>query len=170
MVTKEFDEDVPKGAVIATDPESGTTRKAGSAIALVVSRGRAVDVPDVTGESEEDAIADLQDVGLKAEIATKRVYSDEDKGSVAQQSPVEDKRLGEGDTVTLTISKGPVMVEVPDVVGKSVEDAHQKLEALGFEVENDRGLLGIFGDTVKKQSVEGGDEAPKGSTITIQIR
>ncbi|MGW6157869.1 Stk1 family PASTA domain-containing Ser/Thr kinase [Streptomyces sp. NPDC055144] len=170
MVTKDFDEDVPKGAVLATDPESGTTRKAGSAIALVVSRGSAVDVPDVTGESEEDAIADLQDVGLKAEIATQRAYSDEGRGSVAGQSPVEGKRLGEGDTVTLTISKGPEMVEVPDVVGMSVDDAHQKLEARGFEVENDRGLLGIFGDTVKKQSVKGGDEAPKGSTITIQIR
>ncbi|MEU5055530.1 Stk1 family PASTA domain-containing Ser/Thr kinase [Streptomyces sp. NPDC001939] len=170
MVTKEFDEDVPKGAVVATDPETGTTRRAGSAIALVVSRGAAVDVPDVTGESEEDAVADLQDVGLKAEISTKRAYSDVDKGSVAGQSPVEGKRLGEGDTVTLTISKGPVMVEVPDVVGMSVDDAHQKLEARGFEVEDDRGLLGIFGDTVKKQSVKGGDKAPKGSTITIQIR
>lgn len=170
MVTKEFDEDVPKGAVVATDPETGTTRRAGSAIALVVSRGAAVDVPDVTGESEEDAVADLQDVGLKAEISTKRAYSDVDKGSVAGQSPVEGKRLGEGDTVTLTISKGPVMVEVPDVVGMSVDDAHQKLEARGFEVEDDRGLLGIFGDTVKKQSVKGSDKAPKGSTITIQIR
>ena len=37
MVTKEFDEDVPKGAVIATDPAAGTTRKPGSAVALVVA-------------------------------------------------------------------------------------------------------------------------------------
>ncbi|MGW6396937.1 Stk1 family PASTA domain-containing Ser/Thr kinase [Streptomyces sp. NPDC055134] len=170
MVTRDFDEDVPKGAVIATDPASGTTRKAGSAVALKVSRGSAVDVPDVTGESEEDAIADLQDAGLKPEIATERVHSDEDKGSVAQQSPVEGKQLGEGDTVTLKISKGPVMVEVPDVVGMSVNDAVHKLQDSGFDVEKDRGLLGLFGDTVKKQSVAGGDEAPKGATITIQIR
>ena len=33
------------------------------------------------------------------------------------------------------------MVEVPDVMGMSVDEAHQKLEALGFAVENDRGLL-----------------------------
>lgn len=170
MVTRDFDEDVPKGSVIATDPASGTTRKAGSAVALRVSRGGAVDVPDVTGEAEEDAIADLQDAGLKAEIATERVNSDVDKGSVAQQSPVEGKQLGEGDTVTLKISKGPVMIEVPDVVGMSVDDATQKLKDSGFDVEEDRGLLGFFGDTVKKQSVAGGDEAPKGSTITIQIR
>ncbi|MFG2519286.1 Stk1 family PASTA domain-containing Ser/Thr kinase [Streptomyces sp. NPDC048527] len=170
MVTKDFDEDVPKGSVIATNPESGTTRKAGSAVALTVSRGAPVDVPDVTGESEEDAIADLQDAGLKAEISTEQVHSDSDKGSVAKQSPREGTRLGEGDTVMLTISKGPVMVRVPDVVGMSVDDATQKLKDRGFEVDEDRGLLGWLGDTVKKQSVEGGDEAPKGSTITIEIR
>jgi len=62
------------------------------------------------------------------------------------------------------------MVEVPDVVGDSVDDAKQALEGAGFKVEEDRGLLGLFGDTVKGQSVKGGDRAPKGSTITIKIR
>jgi thiamine pyrophosphate-dependent acetolactate synthase large subunit-like protein len=66
--------------------------------------------------------------------------------------------------------QGPVMVEVPDVVGDSVDDAHQQLEDAGFQVEEDRGLFGLFGDTVKGQSVAGGDKAPKGSTITIKIR
>ncbi len=72
--------------------------------------------------------------------------------------------------MTLTLSKGPEMIEVPDVVGDSVDDARDALEAAGFEVDEDRGLLGLFGDTVKKQSVAGGDRAPKGSTITITIR
>lgn len=72
--------------------------------------------------------------------------------------------------MTLTISKGPVMVEVPDVTGQKVDEAKSQLSAAGFEVEENRGLLGLFGDTVKSQSVEGGDEAPKGSSITITIR
>lgn len=72
--------------------------------------------------------------------------------------------------MTLTLSKGPEMVEVPDVVGDSVDDARERLEGAGFRVEEDRGLLGLFGDTVRKQSVDGGDTAPKGSTITLQIR
>jgi serine/threonine-protein kinase len=55
-------------------------------------------------------------------------------------------------------------------VGDSVDDATQKLEDAGFGVDEDRGILGLFGDTVKKQSVDGGDTAPKGSAITIQIR
>ncbi|MGP3771686.1 Stk1 family PASTA domain-containing Ser/Thr kinase [Streptomyces sp. SDT5-1] len=170
MVTKKFSDQIAQGSVISTDPAAGTTRRAGSAVALVVSKGSPVDVPDVTGESEQDAIADLEDVGLKAEIATRRVHSDEDKGSVAEQSPAEGKQLAEGDTVTLTISKGPVMVEVPDVTDMKVDEAKAKLGAAGFDVKESRGILGLFGDTVKAQSVEGGDDAPKGSTITITIR
>ncbi|MFD7298828.1 Stk1 family PASTA domain-containing Ser/Thr kinase [Streptomyces sp. NPDC059897] len=170
MTTKKFSEQIAKGSVISTDPGAGETRKAGSAVALVVSKGSPVDVPDVTGESEQDAIADLEDAGLKAEISTKRVNSEEDKGSVARQSPAEGKQLAEGDTVTLTISKGPVMVEVPDVTDLKVDEAKARLSAAGFEVEENRGLLGLFGDTVRSQSVEGGDEAPKGSSITITIR
>jgi serine/threonine-protein kinase len=51
-----------------------------------------------------------------------------------------------------------------------VDDARRELEAAGFEVREDRGLLGLFGDTVEGQSVDGGETAPKGSTITIEIR
>ncbi|MGX1473961.1 UNVERIFIED_CONTAM: serine/threonine protein kinase [Streptomyces canus] len=70
MVTREFSDDVPKGFVISTDPEDGTTLRAGSAIALTVSKGAPVDVPDVTGEDLADARADLTEAGLKVKIAT----------------------------------------------------------------------------------------------------
>ncbi|MFI7340541.1 Stk1 family PASTA domain-containing Ser/Thr kinase [Streptomyces sp. NPDC050085] len=169
MVTKAFSEDIPKDSVISTDPDPGTTRASGSAVALVVSKGTPIDVPDVTGESEQDAVAELEEAGLKPEIATTRVNSEEDQGNVAEQSP-SDGQLAEGDTVTLTISKGPEMIEVPDVTGLKVDEAKSKLEDAGFEVDEDRGLLGLFGDTVKSQSVDGGDTAPKGSTIKITIR
>ncbi|MBO1333382.1 Stk1 family PASTA domain-containing Ser/Thr kinase [Streptomyces sp. VRA16 Mangrove soil] len=170
MVTRAFSEDIPRGSVISTDPDAGTTRHSGSAVALVVSKGSPVDVPDVVGESQDEAVADLEDAGLKVKIAQERVNSDEDKGKVAQQSPEEGKQLAEGDTVTLTISKGPVMVDVPDVTGMSVDDATSTLEDAGFQVDEDRGLLGLFGDTVKSQSPGAGDSAPKGSTVKITIR
>ncbi|EPH40501.1 Stk1 family PASTA domain-containing Ser/Thr kinase [Streptomyces aurantiacus] len=171
MVTRAFSEDVPKNAVISTDPKPGQVRRAGSAVALVVSKGRAVELPDVTGESEDDARADLEEAGLKVKIAPGRVSSEEDKGDVVKQSPdAAGKDVPEGTTVTLTISKGPPMVEVPDVEGMKVGEAKDELREAGFEVKEDRGLLGLFGDTVKDQSVDPGDEAPEGSTITIEIR
>ncbi|MET8769002.1 Stk1 family PASTA domain-containing Ser/Thr kinase [Streptomyces sp. NPDC004658] len=170
MVTRAFSDDVPRGSVIGTTPEAGTERHAGSAIALIVSKGSPIDVPDVTGEDLESAKQDLTDAGLKVKVAEERVNSEYDEGEVAAQSPGDGRQAAEGDTVTLTLSKGPEMIEVPDVVGDSVDDAHQALEEAGFKVKEDRGLLGLFGDTVKKQSVEGGDQAPKGSTIKITIR
>ncbi|MEU9594345.1 Stk1 family PASTA domain-containing Ser/Thr kinase [Streptomyces sp. NPDC048193] len=170
MVTREFSDDVPRGFVISTDPKTGTEVRAGSAVALVVSKGRPIDVPDVTGDDLADARAELEDAGLKVKVATEQVTSEYDKGQVARQTPDPGSRAAEGDTVTLTVSKGPEMIEVPDVTGDSVDDAKRKLEDAGFGVKEDRGLLGLFGDTVKDQSVDGGDTAPKGSTIKITIR
>ncbi|MGW1589040.1 Stk1 family PASTA domain-containing Ser/Thr kinase [Streptomyces sp. NPDC002386] len=170
MVNRAFSDSVDRGSVISTDPAPGVRRHAGSAIALLVSKGSPVDVPDVTGEDQDSARQDLEDAGLKVRIATQQVNSEYDKGQVARQTPVAGGQAAEGDTVTLTLSKGPVMVTVPDVVGSSVDDAVQRLEAAGFEVNKDRGLLGLFGDTVKEQSVDAGEKAPKGSTITITIR
>ncbi|MFR9791645.1 Stk1 family PASTA domain-containing Ser/Thr kinase [Streptomyces sp. MB22_4] len=170
MVTREFSADVDQGAVISTVPGSGTERHAGSAIALTVSKGSPVDVPDVTGDDPADAEQELTAAGLRVRISSEQVNSPYDKGKVARQSPGDGGQAAAGDTVTLTLSKGPQMIEVPDVTGDSVDDAHQALEGAGFKVEEDRGILGLFGDTVKKQSVEGGKTAPKGSTITITIR
>ncbi|MGW0493904.1 Stk1 family PASTA domain-containing Ser/Thr kinase [Streptomyces sp. NPDC003007] len=171
MVTREFGEEVPRGSVISARPADGTKVRAGTAVALVVSKGARIDVPDVTGDDEADARAQLEDAGLKVGIATERVNSSEyDTGQVVRQTPKSGGPAAEGDTVTLTLSKGPEMIEVPDVVGDSVDDARQALEGAGFEVDEDRGLLGLFGDEVKGQSVEGGRTAPKGSTITIEIR
>lgn len=170
LVTREFSDEVARGQVISTEPGSGTEIRSGAAVQLVVSRGAPVEVPELSGASVEDATAELEEAGLKVKIASKQVNSEFDKGLVAEQSPRPGKQVGEGDTVTLTISKGPVMVEVPDVVGDSVDDATRKLKAAGFEVEEDRGILGLFGDEVRSQSVDGGDTAPKGSKITIEIR
>ncbi|MGC4973288.1 Stk1 family PASTA domain-containing Ser/Thr kinase [Streptomyces sp. DT199] len=171
MVTRKFSDDVPRGSVISARPADGTKVRAGTAVALVVSKGSPIDIPDVTGSDEAEARSELTEAGLEVKIATERVNSSEyDKGQVVRQTPKPGGTAAEGDTVTLTLSKGPEMIEVPDVVGDSVDDARQALEGAGFEVDEDRGLFGIFGDEVKSQSVEGGQTAPKGSTITIKIR
>ncbi|QKW06018.1 Stk1 family PASTA domain-containing Ser/Thr kinase [Streptomyces sp. NA04227] len=169
MVTKEFDDELAVGSVVSAEPGEGTKRRAGSAVALVVSRGPAIEVPDVTGESATDATSELQDLGLKVEISSTRVNSAFDAGQVADQNPATDAEVGEGDTITLILSKGPVMVEVPDVEGMKVDAAEQKLSDLGFQVHVDRGIFGIFDDEVSGQSVEAGEKAPKGSEITIKV-
>ncbi|MFI5939705.1 Stk1 family PASTA domain-containing Ser/Thr kinase [Streptomyces uncialis] len=170
MVTDEFDTTVPKGEVISTEPAAGTGRRAGSAVAITVSRGAPVDVPDVRDQPLDEATAALEELGLRTEVAAERVTAKVPAGEVARQFPRARTEAAEGDTITLTLSKGPEMIEVPDVVGDRVDDARQTLEAAGFEVEEDRGILGIFGDTVRGQSVEAGEKAPEGSRIKLSIR
>ncbi|MFF8712344.1 Stk1 family PASTA domain-containing Ser/Thr kinase [Streptomyces sp. NPDC015184] len=169
MVTKEFSEDIVRGDVIRTDPGANTGRHPDSAVSLVLSKGTPVDVPDVTGLSVEDATAALEEEGLKAEVLPDRVNSPEVAGDIARQSPGQGSEAAEGDTITLTVSKGPRMIDVPDVTGKDVDEATAELEDAGFEVKVDRPFLS-FSDTIASQSVDGGDQAPEGSTITIKTK
>ncbi|MEU7515336.1 Stk1 family PASTA domain-containing Ser/Thr kinase [Streptomyces sp. NPDC042898] len=169
VVTEEFSDSVAQGAVIGSDPEPGTERRPDSAVALVVSKGSPIDVPDTTGETVADATATLQEAGLTVEVAPERINSPEDAGTVAAQSLAEGSRAAEGDTITLTVSKGPKLVEVPDVTEETTDDARAALEDAGFEVEVKKSFP-YLGDTVTSQSVEGGTTAPEGSTVTITIK
>ncbi|NBE52259.1 Stk1 family PASTA domain-containing Ser/Thr kinase [Streptomyces boluensis] len=167
MVTRQFSDEVERNAVISTDPAVGSERKSGSTVALTVSKGSRVSVPDVIGETVEDARAALREAGLGVEIESKRIFSEEDEGTVAIQRPGEEAHLAQGDKVTLTISKGQDMVEVPDVSGLDKDEAKQQLETAGFKVNVQRWFLG---DSVWDQSPAGGEEAPRGSEVTIRVR
>ncbi|MFF1509976.1 Stk1 family PASTA domain-containing Ser/Thr kinase [Streptomyces sp. NPDC058326] len=169
VTTTAFSDSVAQGSVISSDPEPGTERAPDSAIALVVSKGAPIDVPDVTGETVADATALLREEGLTVRVAQERIHSPEDAGAVAAQSLAGGSRAAEGDTVTLTVSKGPKPVEVPDVTGETTDDARTALEDAGFEVEVKK-TFPYLGDTVTGQSVEGGETAPEGSVVTITIK
>ncbi|MER7518145.1 Stk1 family PASTA domain-containing Ser/Thr kinase [Streptomyces sp. NPDC126499] len=169
VITYAFSPSVAQGAVIGSDPEPGTERSPDSAVALVVSKGVPIEIPDVTGESVPDATATLQAAGLKVAVAAERIHSPEDPGAVAAQSLAEGSRAAKGDTITLTVSKGPRMTEVPDVVGMKTDEARGELEAAGFQVKVEK-TFPFLGDTVTGQSVEGGSDAAEGSTITITIK
>ncbi|MHC3390058.1 Stk1 family PASTA domain-containing Ser/Thr kinase [Streptomyces lavendulocolor] len=168
-VTQAFSQEFERGTVISSDPGAGTARKPDSAVALVVSKGAPVDVPDVTGDTVGDATRTLEEAGLTVKVAAARVHSPQEAGSVAAQSVTGREKAVKGDTVTLTLSKGPRLVDVPDVTGKNVDDARRELEGAGFEVKVEK-TFPFLGDTVESQSVDGGGRAPEGSTITIKTK
>ncbi|RII18265.1 Serine/threonine-protein kinase PK-1 [Streptomyces sp. YIM 130001] len=167
MVKRAFSEDVPRNSVIGTEPAAGSKRKPGSAIALTVSKGSPIEAPDVVGESLDDARGELEEAGLEVKVASQRMFSEHDEGDVARQKPGEGTQLATGDTVTLTVSKGQDMVEVPDVEGMQKDEARSELEDAGFEVKVQSWFIG---EKVWDQSVAGGEEAKRGSEITIRVR
>jgi eukaryotic-like serine/threonine-protein kinase len=167
-VGKAFDEKVPEGQVVSAKPGPGASLKKGATVSLTVSKGRKpIEVPDLTGKDATKAARELSALGLKVD-ATKQQNSDTvGKGKVISQDP-RDGTLFKGDKVTLVVSKGPVLVDVPNVVGQQLAQARTALEGAGFKVEVRRALGGFFG-TVRLQDPSGGSKAPKGSTITLTI-
>jgi beta-lactam-binding protein with PASTA domain len=164
-----WSETVSKGTVISQDPKPGASVKRDAAVSVVVSKGRQpLDVPSVVGTAAQEAAATITKAGLEPK-RTDDVNSDTvPAGRVVSQKPSKGT-LYRGDTVTLTVSKGPVMVAVPNVVGRPVAEAEKALTDLGFTVKKEAGLLGAILDLVQQQSVGGGDSAPKGSTIILTV-
>ncbi|MFJ8161315.1 Stk1 family PASTA domain-containing Ser/Thr kinase [Streptomyces sp. NPDC096136] len=169
IVTQAFSQDVAQGSVIGTDPAGGQKRAPDTAVSLQVSKGRPVQVPAVTGQSADQARAALEALGLKVETAPDQVNSPAPAGTVANQSIGAGTQAATGDTVTLTLSKGPRPVQVPNVAGQDVDAARKALEALGFKVKVERPFLS-FSSTVDTQSVPAGQSVPEGSTITIKTK
>ncbi|HEV2345250.1 MAG TPA: Stk1 family PASTA domain-containing Ser/Thr kinase [Actinocrinis sp.] len=166
-IVTSYDATVAPGDVVSISPSAGTPVKQGAVITLTVSKGEpTVAVPDVTGQSQDDATAALRRRGFNVAVATTQAMSNTaPKGSVASYSPTGSAIAGS--TVTLTISSGPQQVVVRDVTGMSVEDATAALQAQGFTVTTTRLLP--FVDSVGRQSPGGGAGAPYGSTITLYI-
>lgn len=167
-VTEAFDEKVPAGVVIAQDPAKGTEVRHGTPVALEVSKGpQPIPVPDVRGKTQDAAVKALQDAGLKAVIAPETVNDKSvPKGAVVSQTPA-NGTLIRGESVTLTVSKGPKMVKVPSFIGKQADEAEKELKKLGFKVEVNKILGGFFG-TVRDQSPVN-TEVPEDSVITLTV-
>ncbi|GGL22672.1 serine/threonine protein kinase [Phycicoccus endophyticus] len=166
-VTEEFSEKVPDGQILSVRPAAGSKVKRDTKVALVVSKGRRpIEVPDYTGEDADEATAALGDLGLTVDASRQENSDTVPEGAVISQSP-RDGTLFKGDPVTLVVSKGPVMVEVPNVVGKQLGEARRILQDAGFQVAVEKALGGIFG-TVRFQDPASGT-APHGSTVTVTI-
>jgi beta-lactam-binding protein with PASTA domain/serine/threonine protein kinase len=163
-----YSETVRKGRVIASDPKPGTELRRDAAVDLVVSRGpRPIKVPDFTGKSAKAAEKAL--TKLKLQVDTSSSYDDEvAKGKVISQDPSHGT-LFKGDTVTLDVSKGPHLVDVPSVRGQALATATKTLEDLGFKVQVDKSDLYVNLNVVVSQLPNGGAKAPSGSTITLTI-
>ncbi len=126
-------------------------------------------MPEVTGYQEEKAIEMLDEAGILYVI--EREYSSTfEAGVVISQSITEGTKLKEDDRVKLVISKGIEEQLVPDVTGKTEEEARQTLINAGFQVEVDEEYdEEVEEGTVISQTPGGNANAEKGSTITIVV-
>ena len=167
-ISETFDESAAAGTVLAQAPRSGNPVRHGTPVDLTVSKGpQPIPVPDVRGQEQGAAVRALEAAGLKAVISPETVNDRRvPKGAVVAQDPASGN-LTKGGSVTLTISKGPKLVQVPSFIGKQASEAQKALEELGFEVKIDNILGGFFG-TVRAQDPVN-TSVPEGSVVTLTV-
>jgi serine/threonine-protein kinase len=121
------------GIVTAQNPRAGTVLVSGASVRINVSKGpKPIAVPSVVGATYELAAAQLQSAGFT--VGRVDVESNETAGTVVSQNPPGNSTATRGSPVTLSVSRGPSTVSVPDVSFQSVADARATLRAAGFRV------------------------------------
>jgi serine/threonine-protein kinase len=160
----------PANVVTAQDPRPGIVVVAGSSVRINVSSGpKPVAVPNVVGLTYDIATAQLQSAGFT--VGRSDVDSNQPAGEVVDQSPPGNSTASKGSSVTLSVSKGPTTVTVPDVALQPVADARATLRAAGFKVTvvrqdtDDESLDGL----VMSQDPAGSAQADPKSTVTITV-
>ncbi|GGW20730.1 putative serine/threonine-protein kinase [Streptomyces capoamus] len=130
-VTKKSCEDQATGNVCSQNPDQGTKVDKNSTVTLVVSTGAPkVQVPDVLGAQFADAESQLKAKGFQVDKRTE--VSDRTPGVVINQDPNGGSRKEKGSTITLTVAKPEEKITVPDVTGKSCDEAKAELQAKGL--------------------------------------
>jgi serine/threonine-protein kinase len=170
-VTRQFNGDNAPGIVLAATKSDGSpfegTYGEQQPVNLVVSAGP---VPDVAGQTLEEAQATLSGVELVGVAGSEDFNDDYPAGQVYQAVATTDP-IRPGDSITLNISRGPEPVTVPgDLVGKSWTEAKAQLTDLGFDLQYNA-VADAFPDTFKVSATDpaGGASVPKGSTMTVSF-
>ena len=171
-VAEAYDASVPVGVVVSQTPEAGTKVKEERTITIYVSKGgEELEMPNLRGLKQSDAIDKLQQMGLRLGSAYE-TFSDEDSGTVISQDPRSGTRISKGQSVDITVSKGQKVkkISVPDVKGVPSDRARTMIEGSGLKVgsiseEESTQAAG----TVVSQSPSAGSEADSGSSVRLVV-
>lgn len=167
-----FDDDVRAGLVVGSDPEAGTEIRKYQQVSLFVSKGpQLFPLPQLPGKSLDAAKEALSGAEMALGKVTEKFDEEAPAGTVLAQSPAAGTQVRHGTPVSLTVSKGPQPIPVPDVRGEEQGAAFRAIEAAGLvavvadETVNDRKVP--KGAVVKQEPASG--TLTRGATVTLTI-
>jgi len=159
--------DKPRNTVIGQDPPGGTTADDGARVTITVSDGPSItDVPDVVGDGRNAARQKLVAGGFTVEeklVASGSVKVDH----VVAQSPDGGALYERGKVVTIEVSSGPERLAVPDVTGKSEDEARAALGAFRVVVQEKEDDEAEPGTVLAQKPAKG--NLPRGATVTLSV-
>ena len=155
----------PVGTVLGTKPAAGTSWPQTKPVAILVAEG--LPVPNFFGQDLQ--VAQQWASAHGANLQTQQDQnSSQPAGTITGQEPGAGSLYQHGETVVVNVSNGPAEVNVPDVIGMSVQEATQQLQAAGFRVQTQSfGLGNNPNGRVWDYSPVG--QAPRGSTILLDV-
>jgi eukaryotic-like serine/threonine-protein kinase len=135
----------------------------------LTATGQQVRVPEVVGRQQDVATNLLERRGFT--VAPIPEPSEEGAGLVLDQDPEPGDLVDEGSEVTIVVSAGPELVDVPDLIGTTAQEAADELEAVELTVgqTTEEASEDFEAGQVISQSPAGGEQAPAGSTVDLII-
>ena len=163
-----FSATVDTGLIISSNPPAGSDAKKNSLVSLVISKGiQQMSLTSFVGLSSDQALNELNNLGAK--VLSKYEYSDTvPAGNIISQDPDGSAPIAKGATVTITISKGPSSIAIPNVKSLDLQAATKILENLGFVV-NHKSIGTRKNKVVIGVSPKVGSMAKPGSTVTLTL-
>jgi serine/threonine-protein kinase len=171
IVEKRFDEEIPAGKILESDPSGGGKIDEGGRVKLVISKGQErYVIPVLTGLTPEAAIKMLTSQPLKSAGVTEEFNSTIPKGLVISTNPSNGEKVKRDTPVLILVSKGVEEIALTTYVGQSAEQAQNELTDAGFNVESTFAYSEtIAAGAVISQTPSGVVSAAKGSTVALVV-
>lgn len=154
---RDYSDTVPAGSVISATPAPGNSVRVGTAITAVISRGvEQKKVPDVVSKPQAEAEKAVEEAGLSVGAVTEDFSDDVAAGAIISSSPASGEMVNHSSAVAMVVSKGRRPATVPDVTGKSLEEATAAIQEAGLTLS---GSTEAFSDDVAAGLIISSDPA-----------
>ncbi|MDQ1057885.1 beta-lactam-binding protein with PASTA domain/serine/threonine protein kinase [Arthrobacter globiformis] len=167
-----FDDDVKAGLVVGSEPDAGTEIRKFQQVSLFVSKGpQLFPLPQLTGKTLDASKEALNGAEMALGKVTEKFDEEVPAGTVLGQAPASGTPVRHGTPVSLTVSKGPQPIPVPDVRGQDQDAAFRAIESAGLkavfahETVHDRNVP--KGAVVSQEPASG--TLTRGQTVTLTI-
>jgi serine/threonine protein kinase len=131
-----------------------------------------VQIPDLVNKTQDEAEQIVKDLKLKLVVKSEEYNENVEEGKIISQDPAyqENYTVKEHSEISVVISKGTETVEVPDVVGKTREEAEKLLKDAGLVAEiTEENDEKVEAGIVLSQDIEDGETINKGSTVKLVV-
>lgn len=171
-VVSQKQSDKPVGTVLEQSIKAGEKVKKQTVIEVVICSGaEEVEVPNVSGNTQDEAWKILKDKGF-TDYEVQMEYSDEyDNGEVIKTTPAAGETTTVDTKIVLVVSKGAEKAEVPKLVGMTVSEAQKALSDKGL---TDGGSTEEYSNTVAEgkiisQNVKAGKKVDGGTSVSYVV-